>query len=179
MWPALALALAAAPGLLAWWRGRSLLPLVGAEGLPERLLAHRQGVARASGIALALIVLGGGGHALWAIPACVLGLLAGSFPLRRAVLEETWTFSAYASHMLRLGTVPGRFVPGEAVEGQRVHGWSVEAGPLILDAGAGLRRTLALEPHRPGANPFATASGRLGVVRPGPAGARIELYRVE
>jgi Zn-dependent protease with chaperone function len=103
MIPGLALVLAVSPGLLAWLLGRRLIGHGSEETLPERLLALRQRVGQASGVAASVLLLLAGPHNAWALPVLVLTLLAGSFPARRAVLEESWGLPAYVSHMLRFG----------------------------------------------------------------------------
>jgi Zn-dependent protease with chaperone function len=101
MIPGLALALALSPGLFAWLLGRRLLAHGSEETLPERLLAQRMRIGQAAAIVLAALLLLAGAHNAWALPLFSLVLLAGSFPARRAVLEESWKLPAYVSHMVR------------------------------------------------------------------------------
>ena len=45
----------------------------------------------------------------WAIPLSLLGLLAGSFPTRKALFGETWGFQGYLAHVLRFGLAGAAF----------------------------------------------------------------------
>jgi len=104
----LVLLLALAPGGLAWWRGRPLV-LAPDDTVAERLFAHRRQVGTAAAVAAVLLVLFAGVHVTWALPLLVLVLLRGSYPARKSVLQETWTFGAYASHILRFATAGAGF----------------------------------------------------------------------
>src|SRR5919197_1026083 len=100
----LALLLAVAPGSYAWWAGRRLVRLKSDPTLPERFLGRRSRVLQAAAVAAAVVLALLRPHAIWALPLLAAGMLTGSFPARRAILEETWTFGAYAGHVLRLST---------------------------------------------------------------------------
>jgi heat shock protein HtpX len=97
----IAVALAALPGLAAWWTGRRLLALRDDPALAERFLERRQ---RLSLVTISCVVVVGvllPERALWAVPLALLALLAGWFPSRRALFGETWGFVGYVAHVLR------------------------------------------------------------------------------
>ena len=105
--PALAvLVVALAPALWSWWTGRSLIRQADDPAFPELHLArHQKGtVVLATGLAL-LIVLGGV-HGVWAIPLLLLASAAARYPFRKALYGETWGFGAYLRHTV-FGTIGG------------------------------------------------------------------------
>ena len=98
---ALALVVALLPGVAAWWTGRRLVPLRDDPALPERLMTRRTRLAQAVGLCWVVqLFLPGGG--VWMIAPGAVALLAGSFPARRALFDETWGLAGYLVWSLRL-----------------------------------------------------------------------------
>jgi len=97
-----ALCLALAPAALALWMGRSLARAADDPLLPERLLARRRQSAMISTGTFFLLVVAWPGWAWWTVPALIVGRMAASYPLRRTLLDETWSLGAYLSFFLRL-----------------------------------------------------------------------------
>ena len=77
-WRLLALAVALAPGVIAWWSGRRLILLLNDPALPERLLARKMRVVQAVAVALALIVVFMHKNALWTLPLAILSAIVGA-----------------------------------------------------------------------------------------------------
>src|SRR5262249_6698073 len=100
-WTALTLVVALLPGLFAWRTGRRLVLLRDDPALPERLIARRTQLTQVAALCWGgpRFLPGGGG---WIVPLGVVALLAGSFPARRALFDETWSLSAYLAWSLRL-----------------------------------------------------------------------------
>jgi Zn-dependent protease with chaperone function len=99
---ALALLLAGAPALYAWWGGRRLVRMAADPALPERYLGHRLRVAQTAAVAVALLLVLLRPHWVWAIPLMFLATQAAGFPSRRAILGETWGLGAYLGHVVRV-----------------------------------------------------------------------------
>jgi Zn-dependent protease with chaperone function len=186
--PWLASLLALAPGGLAWWWGRRLLSAPADEALPERLFAHRRRVGTVAVLSALALVVGAGVHSAWTLPLLVLVLLRGSYPLRKAVLQETWGFGAYASHVVRfaaggagffvlLAAAPalvGAFGPASAAALLLVLvAWAAASRPVLLF----LARAVPLD--RPELSPHLervvakSRSAAPGVYRAGPRGGRM------
>jgi len=130
--------LALAPAIVSWLAGRSLAKDVEDRSLPERLLSHQRRNSVTMGVAAGTIGMIAPAALLWAAPLLFATLLLASYPLRRALFEETWSAGSYLSffHRLTLGifgfwillaTLP--FLAGLA-------------GPLDWLAGAGLAAVL-------------------------------------
>ncbi len=94
-WRLLALAVALAPGVIAWWSGRRLVLLLDDPALPERLLVRNMRVVQAVAVALALIIVLMRKDALWALPLAILSAIVASFPARKALLGEQWNLGRY------------------------------------------------------------------------------------
>lgn len=99
---ALATLLALLPAVTSWLSGRSLIHRADDPVLAERLFAHQ----RRSGIVLAFASAASAVFEpralLWTIPLLFVSSIAGSYPLRRVIFAETWSFTAYLSFFLRL-----------------------------------------------------------------------------
>lgn len=119
---ALALAVAVAPGVIAWWRGRAIVAARSEAGAAERLAAHRTWVGWLAALtALGISVAGPDGS--WVCSGAVLlASIAGYFPARRAVLGERWGLVGYLGflgavglgffgHLLLLISVPALVPP--------------------------------------------------------------------
>jgi Zn-dependent protease with chaperone function len=102
----LALLLAAAPALYAWWGGRRLARLAEDPALPERYLGQRLRVAQTAAVAVAVLLVLLRPHWVWAVPVMFLATQAAGFPSRRAILGESWGLRAYLGHVVRV-TVAG------------------------------------------------------------------------
>src|SRR5690349_5969419 len=88
------------PSAIAWWNDRALLGKHDDPALPE-LLAHRRRVSiRAIAIAVAVMIVWGGGSAAWGIPLLLALFIAAGYPLRTRILGETWGFGAYLWYTL-------------------------------------------------------------------------------
>jgi hypothetical protein len=96
--PALA---ALAPAGLKLARDRRLAARLDDPTLPERLLAGRQlmPVAFAASIAMAVLWFE---HLIWVVPLALASVVAAGFPLRRRLLGESWSVTAYLWFMFRL-----------------------------------------------------------------------------
>lgn len=98
-----ALASALAPGVYAWRAGRKLALAQDDPMLVEKYMGY-QGKLYLYGILalVAVLFLASERLAPRLIPVIVLSSLAGSFPCRKALLEETWSFTAYLEFRLRV-----------------------------------------------------------------------------
>ena len=84
------------PGAISWWSGRRLTRLVDDPALPELLAAHgqRNGAMLIVAI-LSLTLAASWTFMLLGIPLVFAGLVASTYPLRRALYHETWSFRSY------------------------------------------------------------------------------------
>lgn len=100
-----ALLIALTPGTLRWWGGRALLRLLPQTDdavLPERLAAHNRRFNAVSVGCAALLLVGWPWSAVWSVPLLVAAQATGSFPLRKALYQETWSLGARLSFTARL-----------------------------------------------------------------------------
>jgi Zn-dependent protease with chaperone function len=90
------------PAAVSAWRDRGLLAR-GREdpALPERLLATQSWVMFSIAFSIALLVVGFGWHAIWAIPLLFVSRRFVAYRLRRALLGETWSFWLYLGYFAR------------------------------------------------------------------------------
>ena len=97
--------LALLPATVSWLAGRSLAKDVEDRSLPERLLSHQRRSSVTMGVAAGTIGMIAPAALLWAAPLLFTTLLLASYPLRRALFEETWSVGSYLSffHRLTLG----------------------------------------------------------------------------
>jgi Zn-dependent protease with chaperone function len=96
----LAIALALAPAIVAWWTGRAVLTRVDDPILPELLFERRRRLAGFTlGGAFALAILFAD-DALWAIPLLWIALLVSSYPIRRALFGERWSAFAFLRYSI-------------------------------------------------------------------------------
>ena len=97
------------PGAVSWWSGRRLERLADDPALPELLAAH----GRRNGAMLFIAIVGLAcvavltqvGFALPIIVGCLIalaGLVAASYPLRRVLYGDTWSFGSYFAFYPRL-----------------------------------------------------------------------------
>ena len=97
------------PGAVSWWSGRRLARLADDPALPELLAAR----GRRNGAMLFIAIVGLAcvalltqvGLALPIIVGCLIalaGLVAASYPLRRVLYGETWSFGSYFAFYPRL-----------------------------------------------------------------------------
>jgi Zn-dependent protease with chaperone function len=86
---------ALAPGITAWWTGRRLERAGDDPALPELILTRNQRIHPVLATTLALLIVLAGGALYWALPLIVAGMLAGSYPLRRALGIETAGLGRY------------------------------------------------------------------------------------
>jgi Zn-dependent protease with chaperone function len=94
-----ALLLALVPGLLNYWWGRGLLRQGETADLPERLWRHRRRVMTAALWFLIVVGIVGG---LVPVLVLVVTVLAGGFPARKRLYDESWRFPAYGLFYLRV-----------------------------------------------------------------------------
>ncbi len=99
---ALAAAVALVPGIVANWRGRTLVRLIDDPALPERLISSRRRLAPVTTVVFALLIAFWPGDLWWAVPIAIVGRLAAAYPMRRALFGETWNLFAYLSFFVRL-----------------------------------------------------------------------------
>lgn len=96
--PLAAVLLALLPGAIAWWTGRDVRGRVDDPALPELLLHRQRQLRYAVAVAVAVLAVLGGRSAAWAIPLALVALAVGGYPLRRAMLDESWGPGAYLWH---------------------------------------------------------------------------------
>jgi Zn-dependent protease with chaperone function len=92
--------LALAPGIVAWWTGRTVLARADDPVLPELLWQRRQrmaGLTLGGAIALALLFAD---HVLWALPLLWVALLLSGHRLRRALFGERLGTLAYLRYAI-------------------------------------------------------------------------------
>ena len=82
-------------------------------------------------------------EAPWAVPLPVLARLAGGFPIRRALFEESWDFVAYLAHVARLTFGVAGFwlvllLAPALVAGARPHRWAVAVALALVLVAWGL-----------------------------------------
>jgi len=99
--PVLVALVASVPGAVAWWTGRGLQRQMEDPALPELLMARQQRLVLVVATAIALMLVLGAVHGVWGMPLLALGMLAGRYPLRRALLGETVGLGRYLWHSLR------------------------------------------------------------------------------
>lgn len=94
---------AVAPGVYAWWAGRKLIRSPDDPMLAEKYMAY-QGRLYVYGVLalVAVFALASERLAPRLVPLLVLGVLAGAFPCRKALLGEGWSFTAYLEFRLRV-----------------------------------------------------------------------------
>jgi len=94
MWTFVSLAVAAVPGVVAWWTGRRLLARRDDPALPERIVAraNRLGQVMAAALGVLLIV---SPQTSWIFVLPLLGLYVGGFPTHKVLHEERWGLARY------------------------------------------------------------------------------------
>jgi heat shock protein HtpX len=97
----MAAAIAAVPAIVAYGRGRQAARFADDPALPERLFAGRRVTSRALFLPIVMLAVLTGRAAVWAIPLALIGYLAGGFPARRILFNETWSLPAYLSFKIR------------------------------------------------------------------------------
>jgi hypothetical protein len=97
--PALA---ALAPAGLQLARDRRLAARLDDPTLPERLLAGRQLMSFAFAASIAMAAVLWFEHLIWVVPLALASVVAAGFPLRRRLLGESWSVTAYLWFMFRL-----------------------------------------------------------------------------
>src|SRR5688572_895137 len=98
--PILAAAAALAPGVHAWWTGRSLIARTDDPAFAELLLARRQREVKIVAAATPLLILFASAHAVWMLPLLVVGGLLGGFTFRRTLYGETWSVMDYLGYAI-------------------------------------------------------------------------------
>jgi Zn-dependent protease with chaperone function len=93
--PLLAVIVVLAPGLHAWWTGRTLLARIEDPAFPELLLARMQRRGQIAAAAAVVSAFMPGSQWLWVFPLFVMGSLVGGFPFRRTLYGETWSVASY------------------------------------------------------------------------------------
>ena len=84
----LAVALALAPAVAAWWTGRSVLAHADDPALPELLFERRKRLAGFTVAGIVTLTLLFADDALWAVPLLWIALLLSARPIRRALFGE-------------------------------------------------------------------------------------------
>jgi Zn-dependent protease with chaperone function len=97
------------PGALTWWWGRALLARSNDPALAERVLNFRTRRAKISGFAIAATGFLSAKLSFLFVLIIVAGVVAGSFPSRRALFSEKWGFFSYLSFQVRLATAAAGF----------------------------------------------------------------------
>ncbi len=90
------------PGLYAWWSGRGLTRDLDDPLLNERAFARGRRVTLVTIVAVVVVAVVGGAWATAILPLLIVGVMLGTYPSRRALLEEDWGPVAYLSHQARL-----------------------------------------------------------------------------
>ena len=97
--PLLAAASAAlAPGIHAWWTGRTLIARTTDPAFAELLLARRMRGIQVMATAIALLIVFAAPHTVWTLPLLAIGTLVGGFSFRRALYSETWAIFDYVNY---------------------------------------------------------------------------------
>jgi len=135
----IAATMAGVPAIVAYVRGRGVLRFIDDPALPERLFAGRRVTSRSLIFTIGLLIVMTGSAAIWAIPLTLIAYLAGGWPARRILYEETWSLSVYLSFMIRFFVANWSFwllvtgLPAIALSAGR-RAWIVAAvmGPLLM-----------------------------------------------
>src|SRR5688500_3407381 len=96
----LATSAALAPGVHAWWTGRTLIARTDDPAFPELLLARRQRGLQVAATTMALLIVFATAHAVWTLPVLIIGALLGGFPFRRTLYSETWSAVDYVGYII-------------------------------------------------------------------------------
>ena len=83
------------PAVVAWITGRRVMRQADDPALPELLFARRSLLAKTAAVAVVIMIFLAAGHGWWVLPVMLIGLLAGGFPMRRALWQEPWGLGAY------------------------------------------------------------------------------------
>ena len=89
-----------APGIHAWWTGRTLIARTSDPAFPEMLLARRQRVIQVAAVAISLLAVFATEHAAWTIPVLIVAALVGGFSFRRTLYGETWSLGDYLPYVV-------------------------------------------------------------------------------
>jgi Zn-dependent protease with chaperone function len=95
-------ALVVVPGAAIAWGGRRLRRDTADPLLAERLLAFRGNANAIGAVAIAVVLATAGRDAWWLVPLQILSALAGWFPTRKRLYEETWSLPAYLGFITRV-----------------------------------------------------------------------------
>ncbi len=105
MWPvvreSLSLLAALTPGVFAAWDGRRLIRRLDDPAFPELKLARTGRLVAVAAGAVVASVLISSAFAMLKILLLVAAIMAGAFPLRRAMFRERWSFWRYAAFAAR------------------------------------------------------------------------------
>lgn len=94
MWTFVSLAVAAAPGVVAWWTGRQLLARRDDPALPERIVARANRLVQVMAAALGVLLIVSP-HTSWMFVLPLLSLYVGGFPTHKVLHEERWGLARY------------------------------------------------------------------------------------
>jgi len=94
MWTFVSLAVAAVPGVVAWWTGRRLLARRDDPALPERIVARANRLVQVMAAALGVLLIVSP-HTSWMFVLPLLGLYVGGFPTHKVLHEERWGLARY------------------------------------------------------------------------------------
>ena len=83
------------PGLYAWFSGRKLIAALDDPAFADLHFARSRHIGVVTIVAIVLASSVGGLQVWWTIPVTVLALLAGAWPARRVLFQETWSFASY------------------------------------------------------------------------------------
>src|SRR5262245_47035098 len=93
MLSALSLAVALAPGVVAWWTGRRLVARRDDPALPERIIARTSRLVQVMAASVGVLFLSP--YKPWIFVLALLGLYVGGFPAHKALHEERRGLAAY------------------------------------------------------------------------------------
>src|SRR5262245_54771165 len=87
MWTFLSLAVAAVPGVFAWWTGRRLVARRDDPALPERIVARANRLVQVMAASVGVLIFVSP-HKPWILVLPLMGLYVGGFPTRKVLYEE-------------------------------------------------------------------------------------------
>jgi Zn-dependent protease with chaperone function len=99
------LAIALVPAAVRLWRGRALARRLDDPAFPERLLKARQPMVLLAAAAAATLATVWPDRIFLTVPVLILSNFAASFPLRRAIYDETWSLATFLWFSTRLTLV--------------------------------------------------------------------------
>jgi Zn-dependent protease with chaperone function len=131
--------LALVPALVRLWRGRALARRLDDPALPERLLKGRQPQVALDAATITVLAMVWPGRLAATVPILILANFAASYPLRRALYNETWSIAVFLWFFVRLTVVIWGFwilllVAPVATNLAGWQGWTAAAAAVVIIA---------------------------------------------